>query len=216
MNNIKVLIVDDHTLFAQGTSTMLSFSAEIKAVGIANNGIRCKELTILNAPDVILLDINLPDSNGIDLIKELKEIMPTLKVLIITGHEPQGYINKSIRSGADGFLLKECDAKELIKAILTVHKGDLYFSPLIETVSANSDNDKSRNINNLLTGNLKLTAKEKEIMQMISIGLHNKEIAYLMKISTRTVDYHVSNILLKFNVDTRLEALIKWSNIGNK
>lgn len=215
MSNIKVLIVDNHTLFAQGTMSILSFCAEIQVVGIANSGIECIELTMQTSPDVILLDIFLPDSNGIDLIKELQEIQPRIKVLILTGHNPQGFINKSIRSGANGFLLKECNAKELVKAITSVYEGELYFSPLIQIVPKNEDNDNSQTSKNIITNNCELTPKEKTIMQMISIGLHNKEIASVMHISTRTVDFHVSNILLKLDVDTRLEALIKWNSIGN-
>lgn len=215
MSNIKVLIVDDHTLFAQGTMSLLSFCTEVQVIGIANCGVECIELTNITSPDVILLNIHLPDSNGIDLIKELKEIQPILKVLILTGHNPQGFINTSIRSGADGFLLKECTAKELVKGITSVYKGGLHYSPLIQFESKNEDNDKLQTKKSIKSGKTILTTKEKIIMQMISIELQNKEIASMMHISTRTVDFHVSNILLKLDVDTRLEALIKWNSIGN-
>lgn len=208
---VKVLVVDDHTLFAEGTVSLLSSEPRILAVGIAKNGIECMALIEKVVPDVVLLDINLPDICGTDLIDKIKRILPGVKVIMLTGQNPQGYINKSISKGANGFLLKECSVKEMTQAILTVFEGGNYCLQSLDTNFQSEKIDTNPSGISVIPGKL-LTAREIEIMELMAKGLHNKEIATILGIKVRTVDFHVYNILLKLGVSSRLEAVLIWVN----
>ena len=214
---VRVLVVDDHMLFAEGTVSLLSVEPRILVIGIAKNGIECLDFFSKAEIDVVLLDIKLPDTCGTDLIDRIIKVQPEVKILMLTGHNPKGYITKSISKGANGFLLKECSVKELIHGILEVSDGGAYFSPglgaFLHPVKK-SDNEhflaKSKMSRELLT------PKEIEVIELITRGLHNKEIASTLGINVRTVEYHVSNILHKFGVSKRLEAVLQWAHLNKK
>jgi len=206
---VKVLIVDDHTLFAEGTVSLLSSEPRILAVGIAKNGIECMKLISKVLPDVILLDVNLPDVCGTNLIDKIKRILPAVKIVMLTGRNPQGYVNKSISKGADGFLLKECSVKEMTQAILKVYEGGNYFAQSLVDFFQSEKTGTNLPVESFRPNKL-LTAREMEIMELIAKGLHNKEIATILGIKVRTVDFHVYNILIKLDVSSRLEAVLIW------
>jgi len=217
LERVKVLIVDDHTLFAEGTISLLRTEPRILAVGIAKNGIESMELINKTVPDVVLLDINLPDICGTDLIDKIKKVQPEVKILMLTGQEPKGYVTISINKGANGFLLKNCSVKEMIQGILRVYNGGVYFSQGLEAFH------HPRNENNNVHSPVKseilsepLTPREIEIMELVITGLHNKEIASALVIKVRTVEFHVSNILLKLEASTRLEAVLRWTTHVDK
>jgi Response regulator containing a CheY-like receiver domain and an HTH DNA-binding domain len=214
---IEVLVVDDHKLFAEGTVALLSFEPRIVTVGIAKDGITCLSLISKTKPNVVLLDINLPDICGVDLIDKIIQLQPETKIIMLTGQNPQDYITKSRNKGANGFLIKECSAKDLIQAIIKVYEGDVFFLHGLEAFlhpGNSSDNDnylvKSETPSEILT------TREIEIIELLSRGFHNKEIALILSIKVRTVNFHVSNILLKLGVSTRIEAALQWANIYKK
>lgn len=211
LERVRVLVVDDHTLFAEGTVSLLSVEPRILALGIAKNEIECMAFLSKVVLDVVLLDINLPDCCGTDLIDIIKKVQPNVKIIMLTGQNPQGYITKSISKGANGFLLKDCSVKEMTQAILRVHKGHVYFSQSLGTF-LQTDNIVKKIPVDVEMPSLRLTSREIEIMDLISKGLHNKEIALTLGIKVRTVDFHVSNILFKLGVSSRLEAVIMWVN----
>jgi DNA-binding NarL/FixJ family response regulator len=128
LERVKVIVVDDHTFFVEGTVTLLSFEPRIVVVGIAKNGVECMNLISEIRSDVVLLNIKLPDTNGTDLIDKIIKVQPEVKIIMLTGQNPKGYVTKSISKGAKGFLLKECSAKEMIEGILRVYDGGVYFS----------------------------------------------------------------------------------------
>ncbi|WP_075367590.1 response regulator, partial [Desulfosporosinus metallidurans] len=208
---------DDHTLFAEGTVSLLSFEPRILVVGIAKNGIECMSLISKTKSDVVLLDIKLPDACGTDLINKIKEIQPGVKIIMLTGHSPKGYVTKSISKGANGFLLKDCSVKEMTQAIFRVYEGGVYFSHGLEAFlhpGNNCDNTPSPANSEMLSE--LLTPKEIEIMELVSRGLHNKEIASALGIKVRTVEFHVSNILPKLGVSKRFEAVLLWANVDKE
>ena len=209
LERVKVLIVDDYTLFAAGTVALLSAEPRILAVGIAKNGIECMDLISKTVFDVVLLDINLPDICGIDLIDTIKKVQPEVNILMLTGQDPKIYVTISINKGAHGFLHKNCSVKEMIQGILRVYKGGVYFPQGLEAFLQPVP-VKSKTPSGLLT------TKEIKIIKLVSKGLHNKEIASSMGINIRTVESHVSNILFKLEVGTRFEALLKWAHVGEE
>lgn len=215
LEKVKVIVVDDHTLFAEGTVSLLSSEPRIMVVGIAKNGIGCMSLMSETEPDVVLLDIKLPDTCGTDLIDKIKKVQLDVKIIMLTGHNPQGYVTKSISKGANGFLLKDCSVKEMIQGILRVHHGGVYFSQGLEAFlqPINKNNNLHFPVKPAETLRKLLTKREIEIIELVSRGLHNKAIAAAIGINVRTVDFHVSNILLKLGVSTRLEAVLNWSYV---
>lgn len=211
LQRVKVLVVDDHMLFAEGTVALLTVDLRIVAVGIAKNGLECMDIINKKVPDVVLLDIQLPDINGTDLIDKIKKLQPKIKILMLTGQNPKGFVTKSMSKGANGFILKECSAKEMIEAILRVHKGGVYFSQGLEAfLQPANNNDNLPSLGNSETLSAILTPREIEIIELVSQSLQNKDIASALGINIRTVEFHVSNILRKLEVSTRFEAVLKY------
>lgn len=137
---------------------------------------------------------------------------------MLTGQNPQGYVTKSISKGANGFLLKDCSVKEMIQGILNVYQGGVNFSQGLEAFlqPVNKNNNLHFPVKPVETLRKLLTKREIEIIELVSRGLHNKEIALALGINVRTVDFHVSNILHKFGVSTRLEAVLNWAYVDRE
>lgn len=215
---IKVLIVDDHTLFAKGTVSLLSLEPHILVVGIAKSGIECMKQISELTPDVVLLDIDLPDTCGTELIERIILVYPEVKILMLTGQSPKGYVTESINKGANGFLLKDCSIKEIIDGIVKVYEGGVYFSHSIENFleAENRSQNEQNQVKDKKISKEVLTPRETTIIELVSRGLHNKEIAMDLGINVRTVDFHVSNILVKLGVNKRMEAVLKWAYVDKK
>ena len=212
LEEIKLLIVDDHTLFAEGTVSLLSGEPRIRTVGVAINGSECLNLVSKIKVDVVLLDVELPDVCGFDLIDRINGVQLGVKIIMITGNKPEGYITKSIIKNADGFLLKNCTAGEMIRGILKVYRGEGYFS---KSLKAFLPVIKNNNLDSLANPEITmelLTPKETEIIELVARGLHNKEVASVLNISVRTVEFHMSSILAKLGASKRFEAVLAWAN----
>ncbi|WP_308898372.1 response regulator transcription factor [Candidatus Desulfosporosinus nitrosoreducens] len=210
---IKVLVVDDHTLFSEGTVSLLRVEPSILAVGIVKNGMECMRFINKTEVDVVMLDINLPDICGVNIIEKMKMVQPAMKILMLTGQDPKGYVTESIKKGANGFLLKNCSVEDMIDAIFKVFNKGAYFSQGLDLLINNNGDNNSKNPEVL---EKILTVKELEILELISKGFHNKEIAELLGIKVRTVEFHVSNILPKLGVRKRFEAVLKWADVSKE
>lgn len=200
----KVMIADDHSLIREGIKQLLEFDGSIEVIGEASNGVECLEKLEVLSPDVLLLDINMPEMNGIDVLKQLKESESDVKVLILTVHNELEYLLKAIDIGVDGYILKDSESSELKKAIDIICKGENYIQPsLIPALNnqlANRDIDKDK-ID-------LLTSREFEVLIQVANGMSNKEIATNLNISERTVKNHISNIFKKIDVSDRTQAAV--------
>lgn len=200
----KVMITDDHSLIREGIRQLLEFDGSIEVIGEASNGVECLEKLEVLSPDVLLLDINMPEMNGIDVLKKLKETESDVKVLILTVHNELEYLLKAIDIGVDGYILKDSESSELKKAIDIICKGENYIQPsLIPALNnqlANRDIDKDK-ID-------LLTSREYEVLIQVANGMSNKEIATNLNISERTVKNHISNIFKKIDVSDRTQAAV--------
>lgn len=204
MEKINVMIVDDHSLIREGLKQLLEFDGTIKVVGEASNGIECLEKITICNPDVLLLDINMPEMNGIEVLKKMKENGTQIKVLILTVHNEMDYLMKAVDIGVDGYILKDSESSELKKAIRAVKDGENYIQPsLIPALNSqlvNRDFDKD-----LISS---LTNRELEVLVQVANGMFNKEIATNLNISERTVKNHISNIFKKIDVSDRTQAAV--------
>ena len=218
LEKVKILLVDDHTLFAEGTNALLSSEPNLEIVGIANDGEQCLSLIKSKTPDIILLDISLPDRSGINLIDEIRLINPGVKIIMLTGLNPKGYLTKLLRKDVNGFLLKECNKNEMIEAIFYVAQGKEYFSralaPYLKLALVGSDDNKRYLTLESKDSRSPLTVREEEIMNLIAKGFNNQEISSTLDIQLRTVKFHISNILLKLGVKSRLKAVSVWNTVS--
>lgn len=191
-DKIKIFLVDDHNLFREGLKFLLSGNELISEIYEAENG---KELlkNVLNVkPDIILMDIEMPEMNGIEATKETLKIYPEAKIIALSMYANENFYSEMIDAGAKGFLLKNSKFEDVKKAIADVNEGKNYFSPeILEAIIKNLNKKKHQKKNS------ELTEREIEVLYNICKGLSNHEIADFLFISKRTVDKHRENILLK-------------------
>lgn len=210
MEKVKVLIVDDHTVFCEALSSLLTIKGEVDVVGIASNAEDAfKKVKQLN-PDVVLMDIELKDSDGIQTTRIIKEKHPNTEVIILTMHTDEQYLLEAIQAGAKGYILKDFPSSLLLEAIKYVAEGKSLFDP---TSSSRVLNQLKLLLNKKrqLTGekDSSLSKREVEILKLIAEGYTNKEIAQKLYLSEHTVRNHISNIFLKLNCNTRAKAVLE-------
>lgn len=204
--SLKIMIADDHAMMREGIRHLLEFDGSVSVIAEAKDGTEC--LSILSSldilPDVLLLDINMPNQNGIEVLQEIRNKKMKLKVLILTVHNEVEYLLKAIDIGADGYLLKDSGFDDLQKAITAVMEGNEYIQPsLIPALNARlikRDTDKEKIES--------LTKRELEVLILVANGMFNKEIALHLNISERTVKNHLSNIFKKIDVADRTQAAV--------
>lgn len=201
---INVMITDDHVLMREGIKQLLEFDGDIKVIAEAADGVECLEKLKTIKPDILLLDINMPNKNGIEVLEEIKKNKMNIKVLILTVHNEVEYLLKAVDIGVNGYILKDSESAELKKAIKNIVDGENYIQPsLIPALNSrliNRDVDKEK-IDSL-------TKRELEVLVQVANGMFNKEIATSLDISERTVKNHISNIFKKIEVNDRTQAAV--------
>lgn len=202
---IKVLLVDDQQLIREGLQMMLSLYDNIHVVGEAANGKEAIAVLEKEEVDLLLMDIRMPEMDGVAATKIIKEIYPDVRVLVLTTFDEDQYIFQALQNGADGYLLKDIGSDDLANAIETVYKGNVLLQPNIARKIVNNIDRKRHGQENLHT---LLTKKEYEIASFIGEGKTNKEIASLLYITEGTVKNHVTNILGKLNLRDRTQLAL--------
>jgi len=220
INKIKIVIIDDHQLFREGVKRILAMEPGFEIVADGQDGSQALELVKLYRPDVILMDINMPNMNGVEATKELVQAFPNIKVLILSIHDDESYVTHVLKTGASGYLLKEMDADALIEAVKVVASGGAYIHP---KVTHNLINEyrrlaKEDDIHEESIGYREveyrkplhiLTRRECEVLQLMTDGQSNRGIGESLYISEKTVKNHVSNILQKMSVNDRTQAVVE-------
>ena len=204
---IKVVIADDHALLREGLAKILSLESNFLIVGEANCGDEAIALTRTLKPDVVLMDINMPGLNGIEATKIIKEEMPQVEIIALTIHEDEEYIFELVRAGVSGYILKDIQPEQLIKAIKDVAEGKTAIQPNITAKLLGEFNRLSDRKTNMFSCD-QLTARELEVIKLIAQGMPNKEIASTLYISEKTVKNHITNIFRKLNVEDRTQAAL--------
>lgn len=206
MKSIKVMIADDHALIREGIKKLLELEEGIEIVAVAQDGVDALEKVAIYKPDVMLLDINMPNMNGIECLRQVKAKHAKTKVIMLTIHEDSEYLIKTINIGAEGYVLKDADVSSLVKAIHKVVEGDIYIHPTLSSILVRAYKRKdSEPEEEIIAG---LTRREYEVICLISKGYNNKEIGQELFISEKTVKNHVSNIFKKIKVNDRTQAAL--------
>lgn len=217
-DSTSILIIDDHQLFREGVKRILDFEKDFKVIAEGDDGAEAVNLVEQHNPDVVVMDINMPNMNGVEATAKLVEKFPDVKVIILSIHDDESYVMHALKTGARGYLLKEMDADALIDAVKIVADGGSYLHP---KVTHNLVNEYRRlavgNIGQSV-GTLKdveyrkplhlLTRRECEVLQMLADGKSNRSIGETLFISEKTVKNHVSNILQKMDVNDRTQAVV--------
>ena len=212
---IRVLLVDDHAVVRQGLRTFLelqddSDSLPIEVVGEAANGREAIEQARSNQPDIVLLDLMMPEMNGLEATPRILEACPTARVLILTSFGEEDSVIPALKAGAQGYLLKDIAPDELVKAVREAHRGRVQLHPDVakKLVSAVTAREEQPAAKPKAPGLEDLTEREIEVLRLIAAGKSNREIAEEMVISEKTVKTHVSNILGKLHLEDRTQAAI--------
>ncbi len=208
MEKIKVMIADDHSLIRKGLTQILELERDIEVIAQASNGRDAVEKAVKLKPDVILMDINMPIQNGLSAIKELRCKGCPSNVIVLTIHEDREYLREAVNIGANGYVMKDAEADNLIEAIRNVYRGKTYIQPnmasdMLYAVDSCSYMEVTKRFEKT-----DLTPRETEVLLLIADGMNNKEIADELFISEKTVKNHVSSIFKKLNVADRTQAAI--------
>lgn len=193
---LRVVLADDHTLVRSGIRLILESQPGIKVVGEAGNGLEALAILAESAAHVLVLDLKMEGLDGIAVLRAAKEAHPDLKVIILTMHAGREYVTRAMEEGADGYLLKDSAAQDLMAAIKAVMAGRPYFSPLIQQQMAERLRDDGRP----LEGIRLLTERERDVLGLLSRGLSSKDIAEALDISARTVETHRANLMRKLGL----------------
>ena len=212
MESIHVLIADDHSLYREGIRKMLSVAEEIEIVGEATNGDEAITRALALQPDVILMDLKMPGVNGIEATRRILYASPRIGVLVLTMFETDETVFAAMRAGARGYLLKDVDQEDVVRAVKAVSRGDAIFSPaiaerLIHYFAALKPTTADLSFP-------QLTDREREILHLIAQGHSNAVIAERLILSIKTVQNHVSNIFSKLQVADRAQAIIRARDAG--
>jgi DNA-binding NarL/FixJ family response regulator len=196
---ISIAIADDQQLFRQGLAALINEAAGLELVAQADNGrILLEQIKALpDPPDVALIDMNMPELNGVELNEMLHKQYPSVKTIVLTVYDQERFITRMIEAGASGYLLKNCDAGELLNAIHTVYKTGFYLNNSTLKAMQNASLHRDRDIRNINNIPIELTAREKEVLQLICREYTNGEIGERLFISARTVEGHRNNLLAK-------------------
>lgn len=201
---IKIMIADDHSMIREGLKSLLELEGDIQVVAEAEDGVDCLEKLKICTPDVLLLDINMPRKNGLEVLQTLKSSKSKVKVFVLTVHNEVEYLMKAVDIGVDGYILKDSESAELKKAIFSIVEGENYIQPSLIPSLNSKMIEKNRDEGKIES----LTKRELEVLKLLAVGMYNKEVAEKLNISERTVKNHVSNIFKKIEVTDRTQAAV--------
>ncbi|NLK77905.1 MAG: response regulator transcription factor [Clostridiales bacterium] len=201
---VEVIIADDHSMVREGLKQLLELDGDIVVIGEASDGVECLDLLEKKLPQALLLDINMPNMNGLEVLEKIKEKNLDTKVIILTVHNEVEYLLKAVEIGIDGYMLKDSNSDELKKAIYSVIDGESYIQPNLIPILNSKMIERDVEKEKLAL----LTKRELEVLKLMAVGSYNKEIGEKLNISERTVKNHISSIFKKIDVSDRTQAAI--------
>lgn len=205
MNMLRIFLADDHVVLREGLKSLVNAQADMNVVGEAGNGraalLKARELQ----PDVIIMDVSMPDLNGIQVTERLKRDCQKITVLVLTAHDDSGYLRQLLEVGASGYVLKKAAAEELIKAIRVVAAGGVYLDPSLAGKVVGGYLGR-RQLGGKPLGD-QLSEREAEVLRLVAWGYTNKEVAGYLRISVKTVETHKANLMQKLDLKSRVEMV---------
>ncbi len=210
MNKIKVILVDDHNIVRDGIKNLLLNDVSIEVIGEASNYNELIDLLKYSIPDVLILDISLPEKSGIEITREIINNYSDINIVILSMYTEEEFVLNAVKAGAKSYLPKNTTKKELIESVKSVAEGKEYFSSTISGVLMNSYLKTLKKSDSNSSGNAELSKRETEVLKLCSEGISNKEISEKLFISVRTVESHKNHIMQKLNLKSSVE-MIKYA-----
>lgn len=198
MKTINVLIIDDHAILRSGLKMLINSAGGLKVTGEAGTGREAVESFKKNPPDIVVLDITLPDMSGLEVAREIKKAAPAAKILILTMHDNANYVREFVRIGVSGYIVKKSADSELINAIRAISRGDMFIDPSLTKALLSEAPERAKN---------RLSSREEEVLRLLVKGYLGKEIAACLKISVKTVETYRARIADKLGISGRAELL---------
>jgi|ERR1041385_2440170 DNA-binding NarL/FixJ family response regulator len=205
MKKLRVFVADDHAVLRDGLKALVNAQPDMEIVGEADNGQATRERVRELTPDILLMDISMPELNGVAAAELIKQECPSIKIIVLTAYKDRGYLHRFLKVGVSGYVLKISAADELIEAIRLVAKGGTYLDPEMADRSADEYMESRR-----LKGEMRrkeLTRREEDVLRLIAQGHSNKEIAQQLNIAVKTVESHKANLMQKLELRTRTEIV---------
>jgi DNA-binding NarL/FixJ family response regulator len=198
---VTVVVADDHSIFRQGLATLIADTADIVLVGEAADGRTAIEEVLKKEPDVVLMDLGMPNMNGLEALRQIRKHLPDIGILVLSGYDNEEYVLQVVRAGASGYLVKSTDPAELLHAIRAVARGQNYFSASVSRAVMVSQDEPGQTPGSTTTRTESpLTTREREILQLVAEGKSHQLISEILHISVRTVDTHRNNIMKKLDI----------------
>jgi two-component system, NarL family, response regulator NreC len=204
MKRIRILLADDHAVVRQGFKMILAEQPDMEIIGEAGNGREALALAESLKPDIVVMDVAMPELNGIEATRRMGESVPHARVVALSMHKDSVYVREILRAGARGYLLKDSVAADLVSAVRSVARGEGYISPQVSNAVLD---DYRRHVTNPIDT---LTSREREVLQMLAEGKTNKEIAVILNLSVYTVDAHRGRIMEKLNLHS-INELVRFA-----
>lgn len=210
---IKIMIADDHVLLRQGIRNVLELEQDFQVIGEAGDGEQTIEKAITLAPDILLLDINMPRLNGLEVIKKINEQQHMIKIIVLTMHDDENYVIEVVKAGAVGYLLKDIEPGMLVTAIRTVYAGESFIYPTLAKKlfsEFSRQQEKACTVIKPVTNRREegLTYRELEVLERVCLGLSNQDLAKSLFLSEKTVKNHLTSIFRKIGVNDRTQAVL--------
>ena len=205
MNKLRIILADDHETIRDGLKLLVNSRSDMEVIGEADNGRTALQLADESSPDVVVMDISMPELNGLQATKKLKEKCPHVNVLILTRHTEPGYLRELLQAGASGYVLKQSKSEELIRAILAVAAGQTYLDPAVTERAVTQLRESGQDARKV--SDAKLTAREADVLRLIALGYVNKEVAVRLNLSVKTVEAHKSNAMNKMGMKSRVDIV---------
>jgi len=203
MRKVRVLLADDHKVVREGLKLLISAQSDMEVIAEADNGRMATTLAQQLQPDVVVMDISMPDMNGLKATERLTELCPNTAVLTLTRHSDDGYVQPLLQAGAKGYVLKQSTAEELVQAVRVVAAGGTYFDPGVTDQVVNTFVGKGGRA----APGKGVSKREEDVLQLIARGLLNREIAERLEISIKTVETHKSNAMNKLGMTSRVDII---------
>ena len=205
MNTLRIFLADDHVVLREGLRSLVNAQSDMMVVGEAGNGRAALQQVRELQPDVVIMDVSMPELNGIQVTERLKRAYEKIMVLILTAHDDSGYLRQLLEVGASGYVLKKAAADDLIKAIRVVSAGGVYLDPSLAGKVVGGYLGK-RGLRNNPAGN-EISEREAEVLRLVAWGYTNKEVAGYLRISVKTVETHKANLMQKLDLKSRVEIV---------
>ena len=205
MNKLRIILAEDHETIRDGLKLLVNARSDMEVIGEADNGRKALQLAEEFSPDVVVMDISMPELNGLQATKKLKDKCPKVRVLILTRHTEPGYLQELLQAGASGYVLKQSKSEELIRAILAVAAGQTYLDPAVTERAVTQLRESGQDTRKVPNANL--TAREADVLRLIALGYVNKEVAARLNLSVKTVEAHKSNAMNKMGMKSRVDIV---------